>query len=254
MCSVSEMSRTFAEIVTSTRPTQDDQVLLAFSLVNRVPATLHDVESLFAKYKVKIPSNLYQNISRLVRRGDLDPIEGEGPPAYKIADAGRTRIVEITEQDSIKNHLTPATKTLRQSLGGITDSLERDYVAEALDCHEIGASRAAVVMSWIAVVQHLRLLIERKGIQVYERAYRARYHTSKTRIATKRDDLAYFDDSKLIQVCEDIGLLDRNERIVLTNECLGLRNKCAHPSKFRPGPLKVNAFFEDVASIVLSKK
>jgi hypothetical protein len=33
-------------------------------------------------------------------------------------------------------------------------------------------------------------------------------------------------------------------------EALNLRNRCGHPTKYRPGEKKVSSFIEDVAGIV----
>jgi len=63
------------------------------------------------------------------------------------------------------------------------------------------------------------------------------------------DDFFYAKESILLLVTQDVGLFDKNERGIL-EETLGLRNKCEHPGKYRPGPKKVSSFVEDVINVV----
>jgi len=37
-------------------------------------------------------------------------------------------------------------------------------------------------------------------------------------------------------------------------EALDLRNRCGHPTNYRPGVKRVSSFIEDVVGIVLSRK
>ncbi len=55
----------------------------------------------------------------------------------------------------------------------------------------------------------------------------------------------------LLLAANDLGLFDKNEKDTLT-EALNLRNRCGHPSKYRPGVKKVSAFVEDITSIVFA--
>jgi hypothetical protein len=63
------------------------------------------------------------------------------------------------------------------------------------------------------------------------------------------DDFAYIRDATVLLAAKDLGVLDKNEKDVLT-EGLNLRNRSGHPGKYRPGVKKVSAFIEDVTSIV----
>jgi len=45
--------------------------------------------------------------------------------------------------------------------------------------------------------------------------------------------------------------LDKGQRDTLF-EALGLRNRCGHPTKYRPGANKARRFIEDIANIVFT--
>ena len=57
-------------------------------------------------------------------------------------------------------------------------------------------------------------------------------------------------DDFTIQLSNRLGLYDKNQKNELINSCLGLRNKCGHPSRYNPKPNKVKAFIEDMISMV----
>ncbi|MGP9645003.1 hypothetical protein ACT3TJ_16370 [Halomonas sp. AOP30-A1-24] len=44
---------------------------------------------------------------------------------------------------------------LRNMLSDITDSHQKSFLQEAIDCYEIGAKRASIVLAWILTVNHL---------------------------------------------------------------------------------------------------
>lgn len=233
--------------------TQDDLVLLAASF-SAGPINRCSVESVFKKYRVKMPSNINRNVSNLVRNGSLEPQENGGQTTYDISDIGLNRIEEIESCGTGLEQAKPAVSPKLHVLTRISDSDEMDYVQEALKCYDVGACRATVVMVWSAVVHRLRLLVDAIGVPKFEQAYRKKHMQSKKKTANKLDDLAYFSDSELIETCEDLGILDRNEREILIGQALSLRNKCAHPGKYTIGQAKVEAYLEDIDSIVMAKE
>ena len=63
--------------------------------------------------------------------------------------------------------------------------------------------------------------------------------------------LAYVKDKLTLLAAQELGLLDKSEKDTL-QENLNLRNRCGHPSKYRPGVKKVSSFIEDVVSTVFA--
>ena len=64
-------------------------------------------------------------------------------------------------------------------------------------------------------------------------------------------DFAYIKESIQLLAARELGILDKSEKDTL-EEALDLRNRCGHPSKYRPGVKKVSAFMEDMVSIVFA--
>jgi hypothetical protein len=102
---------------------------------------------------------------------------------------------------------------------------------------------------WTAAVRAIQTEAMAKGATVVTAAVQK--HDPKARSITKIDDFAYVKEAILLLATIDLGLFDKNEKDTLT-EALNLRNRCGHPSQYRPGVKKVSAFVEDITSIVFA--
>jgi hypothetical protein len=57
-------------------------------------------------------------------------------------------------------------------------------------------------------------------------------------------------DAHLILLCRHLGYLDDTEYKHLKG-ALDLRNGCGHPSGYQPDPVKLHAYYADIAQLVL---
>lgn len=129
-----------------------------------------------------------------------------------------------------------------------------DYLEEAVTAYESGLYRASILMVWSATVEHLYTLVQshQGGIKKLESANQARYGTSKAyRKIGKVDDLRYLKESQFIQLGEDCGMYNRTARGVLTDR-LELRNRCGHPTGYKPGREETVIFIESLTLNILS--
>jgi hypothetical protein len=102
----------------------------------------------------------------------------------------------------------------------------RAYLEEAVACYDNGLLRAAILMVWAAVMEHLYLTAasRKNGIKSFEAVNNNRFGGSKNyRQIKKRDDFLYLREYDFIQLAEDTGMLNRNARKLL-HERLDLRN------------------------------
>lgn len=123
-----------------------------------------------------------------------------------------------------------------------------EYLEEAVRCYEGGMYRAAVLMVWAAVIEHLHTAIgDHPGsVKKFEAANLARYGTSAAyRKIKKTDDLLYLKESQVIQLAEDAGIFNKNARLLL-DEKLVLRNRCGHPTQYKPGRDETVIFIESL--------
>lgn len=133
-------------------------------------------------------------------------------------------------------------------------SAYREYLEEALACYEGGQLRAAILMVWAATVSHLFATVGNHGggIKAFESANHARYGTSNSyRQIKKTDDFMYLRESQFIQLGEDAGMYNKTARVLL-GERLDLRNRCGHPTGYKPGRGEVVIFIESLCQNILS--
>jgi hypothetical protein len=74
-------------------------------------------------------------------------------------------------------------------------------------------------------------------------------HDPKARNVGKIDDFAYIKDATLLLALFDLNIVDKGQKGTL-EENLNLRNRCGHPTKYRPGVNKASSFIEGVLGIV----
>ena len=67
------------------------------------------------------------------------------------------------------------------------------------------------------------------------------------------DSFQFVKDEKIIHLSQRIGLFDKFEKNILIENCLSLRNKCGHPSNYKPEIQKVKAFVEDIINLIYKK-
>jgi hypothetical protein len=160
---------------------------------------------------------------------------------------------EVPVTDRATESPAIALKSLNDALA-IAPSGYRYYLAEAVTCYERGLYRAAILMVWAATVEHLYIVASGhpSGIRALEAANNARFGTSRMyREIKKKDDFLYIGEANWLQLAEDAGLINRNARQMLIDR-LNLRNRCGHPTKYKPGREEAVVFIESLLLNILS--
>lgn len=156
------------------------------------------------------------------------------------------RDVEVEAPAAALSSLRDAAKAAPQTYA--------DYLEEAVECYERGLYRAAILMVWAATVEHLYGVAgaNRQRVTDFEKENKTRFGQGRNyREIKKLDDFRYLGEAQFLQLAEDVGLINRNARAVLT-ERLNLRNLCGHPTRYRPGREETVIFIESLVLNVLS--
>lgn len=171
------------------------------------------------------------------------------PTIASLAEFQRLHALPV--KDSARELPAQALHSLREAAASAPADY-RDYLDEAVRCYEGGMYRAAVLMVWSACIQHLFSVIEghRGGVRAMEAANRARFGKGDPPPASykkisKTDDLLYFKEANVLLITEDAGLINRNARDLL-EEKLKLRNRCGHPTQYKPGREETVIFIESL--------
>jgi hypothetical protein len=200
----------------------------------------------------RVPGALKVNIADVLSKSgalaDTNGLEGTRR-LWKLTESGRAHVRALLGLPSNEPEIEHDVGTLTALISKVSNDDVRSYLDEALKCLQVDALRACVVFVWTAAVRTIQAEAHTKGSATVTAAVQK--HDPKARPITKIDDFAYVKESILLLAATDLGLFDKNEKDTLT-EALNLRNRCGHPSKYRPGVKKVSALVEDLTSIVFA--
>lgn len=143
-------------------------------------------------------------------------------------------------------------KDLESLVFQLQNSDEIDYLMEALECFRNGALRAGVIFIWSASIQNIRQKII-NSTDLKEINSELKLIEKGAKEIKNIDSFQFIKDEKIIQLSQRIGLFDKFEKNILIENCLGLRNKCGHPSNYKPEIQKVKAYVEDILKMIYKK-
>jgi hypothetical protein len=170
---------------------------------------------------------------------------------WEIQQAGITRVRELAQAAHVNLVVTHSSQSLRGHAGTISDSLTQSIVDEAIYCFEARQYRAAVVFSWAGAVALLhKHVFSKKLVEFNAEAIR---RDAKWRTAKQQDDLGRMKEHDFLDVCEAIGVIGKNVKQILQNECLMLRNACGHPNSASIAENSVAAHIEKLIKNVFSR-
>jgi hypothetical protein len=186
----------------------------------------------------------------LAKSGHLvDTVESNdrGHKLWKLTPTGSEYVRGMLGLPAKDPEIEHDVSSLEDLAASILDEVVRGYVNEAVLCLSVDALRAAVVFLWTGAIRSLQEAALNKGGAALNAALQK--HDQRAKHVSKIEDFAAIKDSISLLAAREIGLLDKGEWQTL-NEALGLRNRCGHPTKYRPGEKKVSGFIEDLIAIV----
>jgi hypothetical protein len=166
---------------------------------------------------------------------------------WALTESGKKYVQNLLAIPSVTTELKNDTTTLASIAAKLTDQTVKEYVEESIKCLGVGALRAAVVFLWTGAIRVLQEKAIAMGISALNAAVLK--HDPKARNVGKVEDFAYIKDAVTLLALQELGILDKGEKATL-EEALNLRNRCGHPTKYRPGEKKASSFIEDVMGIV----
>lgn len=184
---------------------------------------------------------------------------GEGlkvkPPKY-VKTNGKYRL-QRHMREALSKKLGAETVTAQTSatLRGLEHKLpagaDKEFLKEAIDCFEIGANRAAIIMTWILAMDHLFAYILAHKLTDFNAAL-SKDKGVKITSVSQRDDFTEIKEAKFIDLCRAAGIVSNDVRKILDQK-LGTRNSCAHPSGVVVNKSKVIDFIEDLVDNIILK-
>jgi len=135
----------------------------------------------------------------------------------------------------------------------VKNPLENDFLNEAIDCFEIGAYRASIVMVWNLTVDHLYEYVLANELTNFNIAL-SKNTDKRIKITSvlKKDDFGEVPEGKFIEFCRSANIITSDVRRILDGK-LGIRNSYAHPSSLQMTESKAIEFIEDLVNNVIIK-
>ncbi|WP_428028176.1 hypothetical protein [Altererythrobacter sp.] len=211
-------------------------------------ATPKQVTECFRTCDLTIPGNVSARLS--------EGLKGK-PPKYIKTKVGYRLQRHMREALSKKLGAETVTAQTSATLRGIEHKLpagaDREFLKEAIDCFEVGANRAAIIMAWNLTMDHLFAYILARKLPQFNAALAANTDKRiKINAITQRDDFSEIPESKFIEFCRTAKIISNDVRKILDQK-LGTRNSCAHPSGVTVNKSKSIDFIEDLVDNVVLK-
>ncbi|MGI1663792.1 hypothetical protein ACRDNQ_16255 [Palleronia sp. KMU-117] len=201
-----------------------EKLLLVLAVLDR-PALLAEVRDEARKAGFRIPATW--NVSSTLARSKGKAIRT--PEGWEITDSGKALLRSLGVADVSPSALNVASD-LRKHLENIADTETRAFLDEAINCHEYGLYRAAIVMSWVGAVSVLHKHVHSNHLALFNKE--ASRVDDKWKVARTRDDLGRMNEDKFLDTIERISVIGKNVKDAL-KECLKRRNGCGHPNSLK---------------------
>ncbi len=209
-------------------------------------ATPKQIAACFAACDLVVPGNVGARLSEGLK---------SKPPKYIKADGGYKLQRHMREALSRKLGAETITAQTSATLRGLEQNLpagaNKEFLKEAIDCFEIGANRAAIIMTWILAMDHLFAHILAHKQTDFNSAL-SKDKGVKIDTVSRWDDFSEIKETKFIELCRAAGIVSNDVRKILDQK-LGTRNSCAHPSGLTVNKSKVIDFIEDLVDNVILK-
>jgi len=138
-------------------------------------------------------------------------------------------------------------------LSKLKDKKEQSFLQEAIDCYEIGARRATIVLVWLLTIYHLYEYVFRKELSSFNSAL-SRDNDKRIKVTQvmKADDFTDIPEGKFIEIARSAKIISNDVRKILDTK-LGIRNSYAHPSTITISEVKTTDFIIDLVENVIIK-
>ena len=172
------------------------------------------------------------------------------PGGWELTDAGKLHLRDLGIAK-----LSPAAMQvavdLRAHLAKIKSDQIRDFVEEAIKCHEAELFRSAIVMSWLGAMGILHEHVHVNHLPAFN-AEATRVYGKNWKKAVSTDDLGRMKESDFLDRIETLSLIGKNVKTDL-KACLDRRNGCGHPNSLKIGGNQSAAHIETLLLNVFEK-
>lgn len=168
---------------------------------------------------------------------------------WELTDAGKLHLRDLGVS-TISPAAMQVAVDLRSYLADITDEQTREFVEEAIKCHEAELYRSAIVMSWLGAMDLLQQHVHKNHLAAFNAE--AKRVNSKWKPAKSQDDIGKMGESDFLDRIEALSIIGKNVKAQIKG-CLDLRNGCGHPNSLKVSVNKSAAHIETLLLNVFQK-
>lgn len=172
------------------------------------------------------------------------------PEGWELSNMGKSHLNRLGVSE-VSAAAIEVAADLRRHLDRLNDGQTREFVEEAIKCHEAGLYRSAVVMSWLGAVDVLHKYVH-ANLLVEFNVEASKVHGKKWRAAISTDDLGRMAEGEFLERLAALSVLGKNVKTDLKT-CLDRRNGCGHPNSLRVSTNQSAAHIETLLLNVFEK-
>lgn len=205
-----------------------------------------DIRKCFEENNLSIPANISSELLLL----------SKAKPQI-LVKKDRSYVFHRTEKKSLESkfigskHKLHISNTLRGLIPEIIRNEQKSFLKEAINCFEIKAYRASILMSWLLTMDVIYEYVISHKLTEFNSAIQAHGKYKKV-IFTKKDDFSEMKESDFIEVLRTAKIISNDIRKILI-EKLDFRNTCAHPNTVVIKESKAISVIDDLIENVIFK-
>lgn len=161
------------------------------------------------------------------------------PDGWEITETG----IQYLEETGLIS-TSPVRKyqsNLRDYIDIIQSETTGNFLEECILALEMNLLRSAAILSWAGAISILYDEVISRHLQEFNMELKRRF--PKHKMVKTSDDLALLKEFEFLQIISHLSLIDKNTKQEL-EQCLQLRNSCAHPNSLLIGEAKVASHLE----------
>lgn len=203
------------------------------------PLSVSQMKERAASAGFREPKNRNWNISQTLGGSKGRAIRASD--GWELTDAGKLHLRNLGVS-KVSPAAMQVAVDLRAYLDGVTDPDTRNFVEEAIRCHQAELYRSAIVMSWLGAVDVLHKHVHAHHLASFN-AEATRIIGKKWKAAKTTDDIGRMVESDFLDRLEGLSIIGKNAKAQL-KAALDLRNGCGHPNSLKVSANKSAAHIE----------
>lgn len=211
-------------------------------------ANVRTIEQAFRDCGLHVPSRTASHLSEGANSKSKKFVKVNG--GYRLQRHYRDKLKARLGAESVAKEISTELRNLETRF---PEGPKKIFLSETIDCFEVSAYRAAIVMCWILTLNHLFDYVLSGPIDAFN-AQLAKVTDKRVKVSSvhTRDDFGDIPENKLIELLRAAGIISNDVRKIL-EEKLGTRNSSAHPSGITIKRSKAIEFIDDLIENVVLK-